>query len=285
LHNHEDRYILGSSEKELERLDNIQSLVFQDKTFETLRLAGIKPGMKCLDLGCRTGNVTSLMKDLVGSDGKVVGLDANPDAISICIKKKHKDKTNTISPSPLSSIDNNIDFIIGDIYNTELEHSSFDFIYSRLLFQHLQHPSKAIKEMKRLASNNNNGIICTEDIDHGLWLSYPHDLHLEKLRKCLVRLLELSGSDPYIARKIYKIFLQNDLKPTGDSYSVCIPMSTCPHNMMGVSMAETLKDKILSNKLISYEDFDIMLHGLKEYSNNSQDGLVTIMGFRVWSNC
>ena len=117
-------------------------------------------------------------------------------------------------------------------------------------------------------------------------MPYPHDLHLEKLRKCLVRLLDLSGSDPYIARKIYKIFLQNDLKPTVDSYSVCIPMSIRPHNMMGVvSMAETLKDKILSNKLISYEDFDIMLYGLKEYSNNSQDGLVTIMGFRVWSNC
>lgn len=212
MHNHEDRYVLGSSEKELERLD------------------------------------------------------------SICIKKKHtdKDKTNTISPSPLSSIDNNIDFVVGDIYNTEFEHSSFDFIYSRLLFQHLQYPSKAIKEMKRLASNNNNnndddknnnGIICTEDIDHGLWLSHPHDLHLEKLRKCLVRLLELSGSDPYIARKIYKIFLQIDLKPTVDSYSVCIPMSKRPHNMMGVNMAETLKDKILANKLMSYENFDIMLLG------------------------
>lgn len=97
MHNHEDRYVLGSSGKELERLDNIQSLVFQDKTLETLRLAGIRPGMKCLDLGCGTGNVTFLMKGLVGSDGKVVGLDANPDAISICTKKKNKvkDKTNS----------------------------------------------------------------------------------------------------------------------------------------------------------------------------------------------
>jgi hypothetical protein len=144
--------------------------------------------------------------------------------------------------------------------------------------------------MKRLASksnnnnnnNNNNGIICTEDMDHGLWLSYPHDIHLEKLRKCLVSLLEHSGSDPYIARNIYKIFLKNDLKPKVDSYSVCIPMSTHSHNLMGVSMAETLKDKILSNKLMSYEEFDFMLNGLKEYYDNSRDGLVN--GFRVWSN-
>ena len=93
----------------------------------------------------------------------------------------------------------------------------------------------------------------------GFWLSYPNDIHLEQLRKCLVSLLKHSSSDPYIARKIYKIFLKQDLKPNVDSYSVCVPMSTCPHNMMGVSMAETLKDKILGNKLLSYGEFDIML--------------------------
>ena len=80
--------MLGSSGKELERLDNIQSLVFHDKTLETLRLAGIRPGISCLDLGCGTGNVTFVIKELVGVDGKVVGLDANPDAINTCIKKK-----------------------------------------------------------------------------------------------------------------------------------------------------------------------------------------------------
>lgn len=168
-------------------------------------------------LGWGTGKVTFVIKELVGVDGKVVGLDANPDAINTCTKKKkHKEKI---------SIDNyKIDFIIGDIYNTEFEHSSFDFIYSRLLFQHLQYPNKAINEMKRLTSNsynnNNYGIICTEDIDHGLWLSYPNDIHHEQLRKCLVSLLKHSGSGPYIARKIYKIFLKQDLKPNVDSYSV-----------------------------------------------------------------
>ena len=65
--------MLGSSGKELERLDNIQSLVFHDKTLETLRLAGIRPGISCLDLGCGTGNVTFVIKELVGVDGKVVG--------------------------------------------------------------------------------------------------------------------------------------------------------------------------------------------------------------------
>ena len=54
--------------------------------------------------------------------------------------------------------------------------------------------------------------------------------------------------------------------------------------MMGVSMAETLKDRSLSNKLMSYGEFDIMLTGLKEYSNK-KDGFDSVMGFRVWSNC
>lgn len=61
-----------------------------DETLKTLKIAGIKPGMRCIDLGCGIGNVTHLMVSLVGRDGTVVGRDMNSEAINIGNKKANE---------------------------------------------------------------------------------------------------------------------------------------------------------------------------------------------------
>lgn len=103
--------------------------------------------------------------------------------------------------------------------------------------------------MKRVCATD--GISCTEDIDHGSWLSYPRNSDLENLRKYIVQLLESTKSDPFIARKLFKIYLDADLDPQVDSYSVCIPMSKHPHNLMTIKMLEILKNDIVDNNLMS----------------------------------
>lgn len=42
--------------------------------------AGIRPGMRVLDLGCGAGDVTFAAAGLVGPDGSVVGVDRSPEA-------------------------------------------------------------------------------------------------------------------------------------------------------------------------------------------------------------
>ena len=39
--------------------------------------ANIKPGMRILDIGCATGEVTQLVAERVGSQGEVIGIDMN----------------------------------------------------------------------------------------------------------------------------------------------------------------------------------------------------------------
>src|SRR2546426_11702038 len=63
------RYVLGSSQKEIDRL-NIQSALFAKETAQTLNLAGVKEGMRCLDAGCGIGHTTMLISDRVGDSGK-----------------------------------------------------------------------------------------------------------------------------------------------------------------------------------------------------------------------
>jgi ubiquinone/menaquinone biosynthesis C-methylase UbiE len=261
------RYVLGSSEEEIERL-NIQSALFAKETVQTLNLAGIKEGMRCLDAGCGVGHTTLLISDRVGESGKVIGLDINEYNINIC-------KEN------LKCIKENVEFLLGDLYETVLTDSSFDFVYSRFLFQHLIYPEKAIAKILKLTADN--GIIAIEELDHGLWLSYPLDPNLKKLQQAYVNLLNLSGSDPFVARKLYGMFLRNGLKPNVEAYSVCVRMSDKPFNKMGVLMALVLKDSILKNNLMTQQEFNQMLCGLKKYAIDPTGLVLYAIAFRIWA--
>lgn len=65
---------LGSSDHEIERLDR-QSASIEGATRLLLRAAGIQPGMRVLDLGTGVGHVAMLVAEMVGPEGRVVGID------------------------------------------------------------------------------------------------------------------------------------------------------------------------------------------------------------------
>jgi ubiquinone/menaquinone biosynthesis C-methylase UbiE len=71
----------GIGEDEIARLE-LQDKVTAPPTRMIFAEAGIRPGMKVLDLGCGTGNATFVAAGLVGPDGSVVGVDHSPDALA-----------------------------------------------------------------------------------------------------------------------------------------------------------------------------------------------------------
>jgi SAM-dependent methyltransferase len=76
-------YVLGSAPHELERLILQDRMILRPITERLLHQAGLKEGMRVLDLGCGTGGVSLLAAEMVGTSGAVVGIDQSSDAIAM----------------------------------------------------------------------------------------------------------------------------------------------------------------------------------------------------------
>ena len=74
-------YILGHSDAEISRLQT-QAAILRPITERLLRNAGIRSGMRVLDVGTGAGDVAILAAQLVGPNGSVVGIDSNPTVVA-----------------------------------------------------------------------------------------------------------------------------------------------------------------------------------------------------------
>jgi ubiquinone/menaquinone biosynthesis C-methylase UbiE len=77
-----DKYAPGHATPEIARLIE-QAGWFADLTEQLFRHAGMRPGMRVLDVGCGVGDVSFLAAGLVGAEGSVIGVDSAPDAIGV----------------------------------------------------------------------------------------------------------------------------------------------------------------------------------------------------------
>ena len=67
-------YVLGHSDRELSRL-TMQARLLEPVTRQFLLDAGIRAGMRVLDIGSGAGDVAFLAAELVGGSGEVIGTD------------------------------------------------------------------------------------------------------------------------------------------------------------------------------------------------------------------
>jgi Methyltransferase domain len=89
-------YVLGRSESESRRLIK-QSSFLQPFTERIFRRAGLSPGMRVLDLGCGTGDVSFLAAELVGPTGSVLGIDRDPGVLAVARQRADAMGSTTVS--------------------------------------------------------------------------------------------------------------------------------------------------------------------------------------------
>lgn len=157
------------NEEELTRL-KLQATVALDAEKKVWRDAGLCPGMQVLDLACGPGFTACELAREVGPQGTVTGVDINEALIAVAHQAKASEGVENVS------------FTTGNVYELSLPENTFDFVYARFVFQHLNDPQRALARIRSVLKPG--GTLCILDVDDN-WTSFSpeSDAFVKFIRK------------------------------------------------------------------------------------------------------
>jgi ubiquinone/menaquinone biosynthesis C-methylase UbiE len=186
-----ERYVLRGGRPGYERLQ-VLARAHRADTVGLLRRAGLRPGLRCLDLGCGGGEVTFELAALTGPAGQVVGIDM--DGVKLELARDVGRERGL----------RNVEFRVANV-NDWAEPGGYDVVYSRFLLQHLSRPAPLLGRMWQAVRPG--GLIAVEDTDFAGLFSEPGNDGLYFHRRMYPRVVARNGGDAHIGRKLYRYFL------------------------------------------------------------------------------
>jgi SAM-dependent methyltransferase len=231
-------YVLATGSAAANRLRILHSL-YGPGARRVLLQAGLKPGMRVADLGCGVGMVTTLMAELVGPTGHVVGVDFSGAQIT---------QARELLPPGFS----NVSFVEVSATDTGLPHESFDLVYCRFLLIHLTEPEKALREMRNLLKPG--GILVCEDGDLTSAGSEPPTA-LNAFPDLFGRLGPTWGVDYTLGRRLFQMVLAADFSTPEITYNQPVAARGENKRLLELSLAEA-GSSLVGAGLITSEELD-----------------------------
>jgi len=188
-------YLLGHADAEVRRL-LLQARLYDDYTEQALRLAGLRPGMRVLDVGCGPGDVSFVAARLVGPQGTVIGIDAADDIIELARARATEHGLSSVRFEQTT---------VGDLALAE----PVDAVIGRLILMHLPDPVATLRQLAGLVRPG--GFIAFSEFDMTGARGVP-DLPLWRAsRDTIIETFTALGLDPTFAATMPTLFRQAGL--------------------------------------------------------------------------
>jgi ubiquinone/menaquinone biosynthesis C-methylase UbiE len=184
-------YVLGHSDRELERL-RLQAELIDPITRQFLIEAGIGPGMSVLDIGSGAGDVAFLAAELVGSAGRVSGVDRATAALDRA-RARAAEKSLT-----------NVAFHESDLSTMSFDRP-FDAAIGRYVLCFQPEPASLLRSIARLVRPG--GVIVFHEPDRELMRSFPSAPTYDRACQWVSEVYRRSGVDVRMGIKLYSTFL------------------------------------------------------------------------------
>jgi SAM-dependent methyltransferase len=180
------RYAIHGGKEGKERL-NVLARVLLPTTRQLLDRVGLTKGMKCLDVGCGGGHVTTLMATVVGPEGDVVGTDTDSEILALAAEDAESAEITNVRFQQLDACD--------CLWSHE-----FDVVYARFLLSHLNEPKNCLERMIKACVPR--GSIVVEDTDFAGSFCYPACVAYDRYNTLYQELIKLRGGDANIGPKL-----------------------------------------------------------------------------------
>jgi ubiquinone/menaquinone biosynthesis C-methylase UbiE len=183
-------YVLGHANVEVQRL-LLQGRLYDDYTEHALRLAGLRPGMRVLDIGCGPGDVSFIAARLVGPTGTVLGVDAAPEMIELAGARAAEKNLPTVHfmRTTIDAID------LGE---------PVDAVIGRLILMHLPDPAATLRQLSDCVRPG--GVIAFAENDITEARSIPDLPLFGQVTTGIVRAFEAMGLSPRFGTTLHTVF-------------------------------------------------------------------------------
>jgi ubiquinone/menaquinone biosynthesis C-methylase UbiE len=146
------------------------------------------PGFEVLSVGCGPG---LMLREISTLDPSIrgTGLDISPSRVQTAREKNAGNRQ--------------LKFVCGDAQEMQFARNSFDFVYSRMLFQYLPKKEQAMDEIVRVCRPG--GTVLLQDLDGQLLWNYPEEPALQSALNQVLGALGKTGFDPFVGRKLFRL--------------------------------------------------------------------------------
>ena len=261
-----DIYPLVDGPADRARLGFLQR-VLQPTTLSLFDRVGVRPGMACADLGCGTGEVAFALAQLVGFDGRVVGMDIDDARLE---EVREYAAANGLS---------NVEFRVSDIRTTEVT-EKFDLVYARFLLSHLSKPEDVLDKMRRML--NPSGVMIVEDIDYSGYYCYPD---LPAFRRCIELLYEMKrliGGNAELGKQLPVMYLDAGLSQVGVRTFQHMSLTGEVKRYLPISMQGGMSDWIVTLELATADEMNGIIADLNDFADNPRTIMGTPRYCQVW---
>jgi ubiquinone/menaquinone biosynthesis C-methylase UbiE len=128
---------------------------------QTVEALGPMPGARVLDVGCGTGVFLPVLAELVGKTGRVVGLDHATDFLDTALRRMNE-----------LGLADRVEVTHGDARHLPFAEADFDAAHCERLLMHLDDPTAALHEMRRVVRPGGT-VIAAESDWAGLRVDHP----------------------------------------------------------------------------------------------------------------
>ncbi|UXA08101.1 methyltransferase domain-containing protein [Mycobacterium sp. SMC-2] len=183
-------YVLGHADVEVRRL-LLQGRLYNDYTEHALRLAGLRPGMRVLDIGCGPGDVSFIAARLVGPTGRVLGVDAAPAMVELARARATEQGLRTVrftqDAVDAITLDEPVDAVIG-----------------RLILMHLPDPAGTLRHLSSFVRPG--GVVAFSENDITATRAIPDLPLFGRVSAGIVRAFEALGLSARFGTTLHTVF-------------------------------------------------------------------------------
>jgi ubiquinone/menaquinone biosynthesis C-methylase UbiE len=246
-----DDYLLGDSQTELDHLV-AQANVYAPETERLLDVVGLAPDSHAIDLGCGVLGILHLLAARVGPEGRVVGLDREPQMVATARRLAEE-----------RGLDLDLELVEGDATATELPRESFDFVHARTVMLNIPQPRDLAREMLALARPG--GVVAVQEPDSASWTCDPPHPAFDSLLAALREAYRLSGRHFDMGRSAARVLREAGLRDVQVRATARVTQPGEYYQTFLLTLTGLVRDPIVSAGLLSEEELEASMTALREH--------------------